>query len=246
MYLYFVRNKGSEGFLDKRISNHSYRVFHGFSEYVGRNEPGWVMPSPMNDSRDPLHVQRSGRFVPDVFGVNSLKFVISSRVKKQLEHLPGIEFNEVVFEHLVDQDIPVVGDFTSHGNEGRETLTAEEMSALPDVPEFHESIGKYYTIIFPSMRDVKDRYDDFQEFPAPDWGSFNNVRNISKTGNISKALFQDYAVFACGFGLTFSEDAFAAIAPFLDLDYYAIAVYDLDPEPRFNPFTNEWIEPSSK
>lgn len=221
-----------------RNSVYHASVFNGVIHHVGRDQPGWSPPATTNSNRQPAHISRSGRFVPPVFGDAIYDVIVSEAVRQRLAKLANVEFNPVVFERLVDVPMPALGDFTwadqerDHSAPDYETRQLNpdyEFTALPDVPEFHRSIGKYYSLVVPALYEVEDHYSDIMEV-MPDWGSYHDAREPEPVKLSEKLLSQSPIILSDTFA--FREDAFALIAPYLDLDYYAIAVVHVGYDPE--------------
>ena len=131
MRIYVIeRNFGAYDWC-KRVGALHDLVFHGIGEYrslaewkpypiineegersVAVRPPEWRWPGTTNTNREPLHVARSGEFVPDVFGSMFTFFVVSAKVREALSSFPNVAFNRVIFEHLVDLPMPSLGDFS--------------------------------------------------------------------------------------------------------------------------------------
>lgn len=203
-------------------------VFHGESYFTNKRR-GWKPPAASNDNREPLHIRRSGRFVPHVFSGYSFDLVISPKVRQALSSVPHIEFNEVVFEHLVDVAMPELGDFSWFDRDDiydYNALPKEYLNAQPDVPGFHKAIGPYYQLLVPQILDVEEQYDDIETVPV-NFGTYTHMMR-PKEIKVSVNLLRTCPIILSkghrGYCLLFRQDAFALIAPFLDLDYFAIAV----------------------
>ena len=124
-----------------------YYMFHG---KCSRDAAGNI--------RTPLALIRNGRLIPDVF-CPGLTMVVSERVRRCIEQIPGIAFRDVIFEKLVDFDYQV-GDFSYFNTtEYRANPEREDpemlIERLPDVKSFHESVGRNFELVIPSYEDIR-------------------------------------------------------------------------------------------
>ncbi|MEZ6147532.1 MAG: hypothetical protein R3B91_19330, partial [Planctomycetaceae bacterium] len=245
--IYAVRRMNVNHSTSKRVSQYHSRVFHGLSHYVNRGVvPRWQWRSPAktNTNRELVHVSRSGALVPDVFGARIFELIVSERVRKRLQNVPEIEFNPVVFERLVDVPMPPLGDFTwcelePDGNspdDPESKLNPDyEFTHLPDIEEYHQTIGPYYSLLAPNIHDIIDEYNDTEEVMLH-WGEYHKVGvgKSSKPVSLSLKLLKQCPIIRSDAHI-FRDDVFGLIAPFLDLDYYAVTMAHLGPrEPHGN------------
>lgn len=238
--VYLVQQNVADHDWTKRVSIYHASVFNGVFHYVGRGQPGWRPPATTNSNREPAHISRSGRYVPPVFGDAIFDLVISATVRKRLAGLPNVEFNPVVFERLVDVPMPALGDFTWANQdfdtsapdfESRQVNPDYEITTLPDVPEFHRTIGPYYSLLTPNLYEVEQHYDDVIEV-TPQWGNYHESSDEPDPVKLSEKLLGQSPIIRSRGAFAFREDAFERIAPFLDLDYYAVAIAHVgEPEP---------------
>ena len=234
--IYFIRHQMLNHVVGKRVWPYHLRVFHGDLSYEsrirddGQVDPKWRRPSLLNDSRELPHVTRSGEFVPEIFGMSDL--MISPKVHERIKSFPGIDFQSVVFETLVDAPMPPLGDFSSILERNPDHVE-EEYRSLPDVPRYHESIGTYRSILAPTIGELRETFPDTQEV-SPVWGRYFRASKLDRV-SFSRSYFETGAIVRGGSAWVLREDIFTAIAPFLDLDYYLIDHIDLDPPPRINP-----------
>lgn len=130
--------------------------------------------------------------------------------------LDGIEFLPVIFEKLVHLEMPALGNYDWCNGQMRHTH--QEYSRRKDRPELHESIGVYYEVLGANCVDVDERYNDWVELP-PDFGNYCGLfRPIPR--RISWNAFRDFAMI----DNVVRPDLFAILAPYLDLDYFAISI----------------------
>ncbi len=224
MRMYFVDRKIISYSSSKRASVLHMRVFHGRSSYPDeRVTQDWRPPALTNRNRNPVHISRSGRYVPPIFGDRSYELIVNETIKERLSRLPNVEFVEVVFERLIDWSMPALGDFSEFDTDPpRDVVKESEQKLLtaPDVPEFHRTIGRYYSLLGANLHDMKGMYDDIQEIQV-NFGSYVPP-TMSMEPIVSARALNDYP-FLWGNVHIFREDAFEIIAPYLDLDYYGIA-----------------------
>lgn len=230
----------------KRVGPLHKTVFHGVGYYPtlaawksvpGVNEtgerivttrpPDWRWPAVTNGNRDPLHIARSGCFVPPVFGSSFVFIVVSPEVREALSTLPKIAFNSVVLEQLVDLPMPKLGDFSWFQRKDLEQYENDPdnlLKSLPHDPKYEQKVSEYCQLLPANLQDVVNKYADVISMPV-DFGSYA-YRSRPTEVPVSQALLKEYPIVQTPH-LVFREDAFARIAPFLDLDYYAIAVLTL-------------------
>lgn len=238
MWLYFVRPINVSYDVGKRVSTFHKRVFHGRSVYPERDrEPGPRRPGPAltNQDREPAHISRSGRFVPPVFSPRIYELIVNENLKERLSKLPNVEFVEVVFERLIDLGMAALGDFSRLGNEP--PTIYEQLRMAPDVAEFHQTIGTYFSVLGANMYALQGKYEDAAEV-AINFGSY--WPGLPKSALISARALKDYPILR-GDAHVFREDAFAIIAPYLDLDYYAVAFLEY-PREEDPPHLREWLQ----
>lgn len=177
---------------------------------------------PTSKRRDLAHIIRSGAFVPDVFWVIGEELVVSPRVQRRLAKCRGcIDYKEVVFEKLVDVPMPALGDFSWLESKEwyRFGSLEESFKSLPHVPRFESRFRGYRHLDARFGRDVANEFNDLRPYRVwlrsyCDWMQPTTVR-------LSDAALREYPVIADN-ELVFREDAFAQIAPFLDLDHFLI------------------------
>jgi len=175
-----------------------------------------------SDVSQPLCVRRNGWRVPDVFEPVLGGLIVSERVRRELEDLPHVEFLEVVFTKLVDYPY-YAGDFSYYDRpEFLHDPVGEDperlLDRLPDVPEMHKTIGRYYELVLARHWQVKDRYPDlvkayFQTSPL--------VTVETHEIDLSTELLSDYPILNVIEGIMFRADVFERVERFIDWDYFA-------------------------
>lgn len=234
MRVYVVERNSPFWELGKRVSALHNTVYHGVGYYpmIAFPDLDWH-PAVTNDNRELLHIARSGRFLPAVFGSSFTFLVVSPEVRKALSSLENVGFNDVVFEQLVDLPMPELGDFSWYKRKDTRKYDHHPdnfLQSRPHVPEFEKRVEGYRQLLPANYQNIAKDYTDV-EFVTPDFGSYARVSSIGTYADlkenskipVSKKMLEKYPIIQTPHFL-FREDAFAAIAPFLDLDYYAIAV----------------------
>ena len=244
-YIYFLRANKITWILNKRVTGFHQFVFHGSGEYPGQEfGDDWVAPSATNQVRELLHISRSGAIVPDIFAPRGAALVISPAVRSAVKHLAGIQFHQVVFEHVVDLPMPKLGVqpagklleraksayYAPIRRSEKEDPFRDELMRLPDLPQLREQFDDYVQLLPATLIERRD-YTDAHRIGVS-WGSYNSYSDGMETIRYSAEILDDYAITdigGCVFALT--DEAFAAIAPFLNLDYYDIAVHKIHVTP---------------
>jgi len=79
--------------------------------------------------------------------------VVSERLRQQCATLKGIRFRPVVFDRLVDVAMPPLGD-PGPDPGSVYSLVDEWFEQLPDVKEFHDTIGRFYHVLVPDCYEL--------------------------------------------------------------------------------------------
>lgn len=229
MCVFFVAQKCSIPIYSYRIGDMHHSVFHGEAKHP-QAKKRWKesqyksfceIPAASNSYREKLHVVRSGRYVPDVFFPIS-SFVVSEKVFKKLKNIDGVLGEEVVFDKLVDVEMPDIGDMSSY-EEGHPNYRSFDYiyESGKNCPILFESIGKYYEILPAIPRDIKIIYPE-AGVVGLEFGRYSQVGN-DECSNVCKEIVKKYPFYFSDV-LVIRQDAFMVIAPYLDLDYFAIDV----------------------
>jgi hypothetical protein len=157
-----------------------------------------------------------------------LHLIVSDELKKKIAGRPNTETLEVVFEKLVDQPMPPLGNFAWHDSVlGQRALDpAAELDELPDVIEYHSTIGQFWEVLPANLYELREMGSDVNEVDV-NFGSYSDV--MFQRVAVSRSVLEIYPV-VWGDVLQVRGDMFAEIAPYLDLDYFDIARIDLDVE----------------
>lgn len=231
-----------------RVGSLHQEVYHGAGEYrtlvewepiSGVNDqgencvitrpPDWRWPAVTNPNREPLHVTRNGRFIPSVFGELESELIVSPEVQIAMKHLENIAFNTVVFEHLVDLAMPALGDFSWYKRRDLERfdfLPRNLIRSLPHDPSFESKVSGFRFLLPALFEDLAEEYSDIETWKV-NFGTYHSTVMDPEEVRFSRRMFKTYPIIHSDC-LLFRGDAFAAIAPFLDLDYFAIAVIHLN------------------
>lgn len=231
MYAYLVSSSSPMHNMSWRVGSLHAGVFEGGSYYLDntpadeeevarrRSSSG----RPTSSRRDLVHIIRSGAYVPDVFWVTGGDFVVSPRVQQRLAKCKGcIDYKEVVFEKLVDVPMPALGDFSWYESEECYRFHGypeEYFKSLPHVPAFEDRFRGYKQLDARFNRDVAAEFNDLRPYRVR-LRSYCDENRPTKV-HLSKAALREYPVIWDN-ERVFREDAFAQIAPFLDLDYFLI------------------------
>lgn len=130
-----------------------------------------------------------------------------------------MDFNPVVFEHLVDLPLPPIGENPCP----KITNEISFSELIHSKPPSTVTMGDYLQVLMPVHIEVQDSYP--AEQIKPEFGNYHSGR---RTVPFSKELVSEFGMYYCGSGyFVFSEECFGIIARYLDLDYYAIAKHDL-------------------
>lgn len=265
----FVVEQHFTGWND-RVDGYHAAVYHGAGEYpklkawepktafdkdgeqmLITRPPDWRWPAVTNENRDLLHITRSGRFVPALFSGSILAntLVLSPEIQKRLSSRKNVVFNDVVFEQLVDLAMPPLGDASWYYTKAAEKYGLdpdEYLRSLPHVPQFEKRVKGYRQLLPANFDDIAKSYSDIK-LVTPEFGSYKHVTSIGTGAHlkehrqirVSEKMLEKYPIVQNPHWL-FREDAFERIAPFLDLDYYAIAVLAFDkPSPHIDAYIKD-------
>lgn len=232
-YIFFLTSNRQMPDASNRISILHTEVFHGVGNYPeadqlekeGQDFP--PIPGITNDYREPLHITRSGVFIPSVF-ILSGSLVVSQEVFDKLKKINNIEGEPVIFEKLVDLPMPALGDMSWYTRDlpySDDPDPVHEYDCLEDVPLLHKKAGAYYEILGAIRRDLpKDQWP--LQTVKLNFGRYFSGWTYSDP-EVSRALLEKYPIIS-GVNIILRGDVFAIIAPYLDLDYFAIDVISAD------------------
>ena len=230
--MYFLCRCNNGG-VTQRTSHMHAMIYHGTSDFVEMAEDtSWRSPGLFTKQRQRMHVSRSGRFVPDVFSPYGVELVVSNHVRERLARLKGVDFEPVVFEYLIDLELPPIGEL------GDDELIADTqrkqlIHKFSDVPDFHAAVGDYWHVIMPSVVDLEPQYTNVQEL-HPAFSRYS--RRSTPSVRLDFRMLDEYPIImAHSRTICLSTQAFSLIAPHLDFDFYAV---DYCLESTFNPMSS--------
>lgn len=230
--VYFLATQWIRGSrVTKRVTDVHRMVYHGVNNWrIGAVPLRWSRPALSNSNREYMHIMRSGSYVPPVFCPNPGELVISEAVADKCRQLRGIELQPVVFEHLVELPMPSIGDLSQS-----DFLTANQMAdairSRPNEERFHETIGQYYYVLAPHFAEVAHEVSDTIEVNT-EFGRFFTWRHPKL--QFSASLSNEHSVYKVSGQLVLTEEAFDALAMFLDWDFFLIDFFSLRPRARFS------------
>jgi hypothetical protein len=234
--------------MNKRTTDFHRFVFHGWGYYHSAEaDHRWRLPATTTSTRETYHVWRSGALCPPVFSPYAFTFLICREVREALMEFAGIEFtNNVEFEHVVDLPMPPVGTMPNPPYT-KDSLTdlydhvqfRQLLSGFADQPAMRTQFAGYSQWLFAWFRDLEADYPDVDKIPIS-FGSCTYPKE-SKTA-FSLRILDHHPVYLADSGvLVMPEPIFETIAPYLDPDYYDIALLNLSPKTVF-----PWERPEEK
>ena len=208
-------------------------VFHGAGYYVTYQqnwdlyaEGKWNFPAVTNNIREPLHVIRSGRFLPSVCMPDGTDIAVNEKVKNELAaEFPQMKFLEVVFEKIVDIKLPAIGDFSwfEHAPFEKYPDARDFLNALyKESAELRRKVGKYYTILPANFKEVRSKYKT-KKYPYL-FGTYYGYSWETEYIELSRKMLDDYLVIRYPIPVVVHERVFSVLAPYIDLDYFEIAI----------------------
>ena len=208
-------------FIDnRRIKSFHANMFHGLAERDGKEVPHDTKVFANTEVFRPLLISRTGRHVPD-FCEPSTHFVVCERLARQLDGLPNIRLAPVVFKRLVDVEYQK-GDMTwaeKWGNVDPRQL----LRTLPDVPDFHKTIGCYFEVQAYRWRDVIDKYPLASEITIEELTPPLQETSVIR---LSAQMLEDFPILCYGTKII-SETAFQLLAENIDREFFIVREYHL-------------------
>lgn len=209
---------------DRPVAVHHEVAYHGEVFRCGQRYPAEPHAHSTNELREPLDIVRSKHFFPDLTKP-SANFIVSERVKRELEMLPNVEFLPVVFEKLVDFYFEK-GDMSYLDEFGTDTYVEPDdyILQLPDDPEAHRRVGRYYEVLSAENEALLSRYSSTKHFEISIGPTeFNDPVEC----DLSPEMVCDFPVIWAGFGVILSEHAFRILEPYIDWDYFRKGEFEL-------------------
>ena len=226
MKAYAIRSAISGWNVGWRVGLFHGEVFHGHTDAGPVVSAAGTAHAELGEYRL-YHISRSGRFVPDVFsGIGY--FIVSPRVQQALKGVPKLHFLPVVFEHLVDLPMPRLGDFSwrkSPAADRYDYSGIDMIRDMPHQPQFEKAVQGYRRLY---VRDIVERYADKRTVRVSPYKYDEYYPHPPREITVSRTMLSEFHAIPCENAISvYSEAVFKRIAPFLDLDYYAIDVLRL-------------------
>ena len=224
--IYFLKKTVGTPDVSYRITPLHQEVFHGQGYYpmASRSlEEFAPIPGVTNSYREHLHITRSGVFVPQMFKAG-WSLVVSQEIYNRIKGIDGIIGEQVIFEKLVDLPMPRIGDMSWYGASRKyaEPNPKHEYSYLEDVPELHRRVGVYYEILRAIPGDFRMRGREIRVETS--FGRYHDRERPRMVDvyvdHITRYPFIGSSVW------TIRQDLFQELAPYIDLDYFAIDAID--------------------
>lgn len=201
-----------------RIDSFHAEMFHGLAERDGEEYPHCPNVFAYSDSFGTLTISRSGRRVPEITQPSG-DFVVSESLAEKLKDVPNIRISPVAFKRLVDVEYEK-GDLAL-GEKWGYRDPHDLLRLLPDVPEFHETIGSYFEIHTWRLQDVVDRYEDATDFALVEgMPPMDEIKSI----RLSKEMLSDYPILWFGDTIV-SEEVLHILRNDLDPDLFIVRDY---------------------
>jgi hypothetical protein len=208
-----------------RIRDFHYEMFHGRATRNGVASPHHTYLSLHNAPQSPLQIVRNAFVIPSIFEPAE-NLVVSAAVHDELEGLPNISFQPVVFDRLYWLEYHA-GDFSFYAPKeerpaqyrGLPRLVDRLPEKLPDAVLTRSEIGTYFEVVVASARTLRS---DFQ-FLEPDV-VLNDGRDAeTRSVDVLPDLMDRYPLYNSR-GLWIVEDAlFHRLRAYFDWDYFDTA-----------------------
>ena len=197
-----------------------YDMFHGLAERDEKEPPHDTKVYANTESPTNLLISRTARCVPDICQP-SRHLVVSERYATRLQSLSHLRVMPVAFKRLVDVDYEK-GDMSCFKKWG-DVDPRELLRTLPDVPEFHRQIGRYYEVQSYRWCDVVDNFTPLRQIEIVERTPPMDETSIIR---LSREILEEYPILAHGTKIL-SERAFQILADGFDRDFFIIREYDL-------------------
>ena len=200
---------------DDKLDYFHHVMFHG--EIIPAQRPG-----------GPLRMIRSGWRIPDVMAPTGC-WIVSEEVRRKLEGVPGLTFEEIRFAKLVERPWEL-GRFDHYNARGRFQDPVKFLQRAPDVPALHKGVGPYYVLSVPSVEDLAPRYPPTPPIPIDlDEYVSEKVGLLSAAPDpvvLSVPLLKDNPLVEQDY-VFMTEGVYALLRPHLDKDFFALAKLEL-------------------
>ncbi|MCC9608919.1 hypothetical protein LOC69_23845 [Blastopirellula sp. JC733] len=208
-------------FIDNpRIKSFHANMFHGLAERDGKEFPGCPPVYANTESPSLLTISRNASRVPKIFQpMNHL--VVHESYEKTLSELPNIRLAPVEFRRLVDVEF-AEGDM-SWAEKWGNVDPCQLLRTLPDVPEFHQTIGRYIEVQCYRNCDAAKKYPTASPVTivegTPPWEEKSEMR-------LSAEMLEQFPIM-CG-SLIVSAPVYELLKEGLDPTYFVVREFDLD------------------
>ncbi len=208
-------------FIDnERIKSFHYDMFHGLAEREGKESPHDPVVWADVESASPLIISRTIHRIPPICQPSN-HLVVSEAVANQLKTFHSLRIAPVLFKRLVDVDY--VKEDMDWGERWGWGDPCDLLRTLPDNPEFHGRIGRYFEIRTWAWKDVIDNYPSAKEITIVERTPPMEEESVIR---LCPQMLQDYPILAYGVKLL-SEQAFAVLDPNLDRDFFLVREYEI-------------------
>ena len=202
------------------ISAMCFLTYHG-TGYRGSNELTYAEPVYLDTPNPPqARLWRSGSFIPPLFSPSGSTLVVEERLARRLSPMMNICVRELSFEKLIDLNVGK-GDW-SHDAWYKSILnesTGHPFHALPDVPELHSGVARYFEIVVPRYERVVHEFRSH----LVTWTYARKLAGNKEVKSISlcTAMIEKYPIVFKG---TFfiREDVFETLRQDIDRAFYEV------------------------
>ena len=201
-------------------------MFHGDGRRPGDLRAFYMLG---DDLLHPMHIRRSGTFVPPLFSPTPGQLAVTDTVRDAIERATeNVQFLQMKVDKVVDL-VVAKGDFSM-----REAALADRygpnldtlLDRLPDIPGLHEQIGPFYEVIVPR---ASDRVSEFTDSANVDIDIHLGPDQTDRlTTTVSTEMLETYPIVgAPKLCWVVRDDVFEILDPFIDRDYYIVKSFDL-------------------
>ena len=201
-------------------------MFHGDGRRPGSLLARYTLG---DDLEHPMHIRRSGTFVPPLFSPTPGRLAVTDTVRDSIARVTeNVQFLRIEVDKVVDLAV-AKGDFSM-----REAALADRygpnldtlLDRLPDIPGLHEQIGPFYEVIVPR---ASDRVNEFSHANIVDIGLYMGPRDDDcLTTHICTDMLEVYPIVSAPkLCWVVRDDVFEILDPFIDRDYYIVKSFDL-------------------
>jgi hypothetical protein len=158
--------------------------------------------------------------------------VVSERLREQCATLKGIRFRPVVFDRLVDVAMPPLGD-PGPDPGSVYSLVDEWFEQLPDVKEFHDTIGRFYHVLVPDWYELPGRRTHAELMASKDEEKSISIDFGTYFGRsrpdfpVIPRLLREYDIYSAGMTLCMTAAAFRVLCEHINPDYFLVSYRSL-------------------